>query len=62
MKKFVEYACNELSISEPKINIINSPTYSQENHSFGGYIPSEEKILVVVHNRNMADIFKNIST
>jgi len=61
MKKFVEYACNELSISEPKINIINSPTYSQENHSFGGYIPSEEKILVVVHNRNMADILRTLA-
>ena len=61
MKKFVEYACNELSISEPQINIINSPTYSQENHSFGGYIPSEEKILVVVHNRNMADILRTLA-
>jgi len=61
MKKFVEYACNELNIDEPKINIINSPTYSQENHSFGGYIPSEEKILVVVHNRNMADILRTLA-
>lgn len=61
MKKFVEYACNELEINEPKINIINSPTYSQEYKSFGGYIPSEEKILVVVHNRNMADILRTLA-
>jgi cytidyltransferase-like protein len=61
MKKFVEYACNELNIDEPKIHVINSPTYSQENHSFGGYIPSEEKILVVVHNRNMADILRTLA-
>jgi cytidyltransferase-like protein len=61
MKKFVEYACNELDINEPKIHIINSPTYSQEYKSFGGYIPSEEKILVVVHNRNMADILRTLA-
>jgi hypothetical protein len=61
MKKFVEYACNELEVNEPKIHVINSPTYSQENKSFGGYIPSEEKILVVVHNRNMADILRTLA-
>lgn len=61
MKKFVEYACNELEVNEPKINVINSPTYSQEYKSFGGYIPSEEKILVVVHNRNMADILRTLA-
>jgi cytidyltransferase-like protein len=61
MKKFVKYACNELEINEPQIGVINSPTYSQENHSFGGYIPSEEKILVVVHNRNMADILRTLA-
>jgi cytidyltransferase-like protein len=61
MKKFVEYACNELDIDEPKIHVINSPTYSQEYKSFGGYIPSEEKILVVVHNRNMADILRTLA-
>lgn len=61
MKKFVEYACRELNINEPQIHIINSPTYSQEHKSFGGYIPSEQKILVVVHNRNMADILRTLA-
>lgn len=61
MKKFVEYVCNELEINEPKIHIKNSPTYSQKYKSFGGYIPSEEKIIVVVHNRNMADILRTLA-
>jgi len=61
MKKFVEYTCNKLNIDEPKINIINSPTYSQKYKSFGGYIPSEQKIKVVVHNRNMADILRTLA-
>jgi cytidyltransferase-like protein len=61
MKKFVEYACNKLNIDEPKIHVINSPTYSQEYKSFGGYIPSEQEIKVVVHNRNMADILRTLA-
>jgi len=61
MKRFVEYACNHLDIDEPKIFVINSPLYSQEHKSFGGYMPSEQSIKVVVHNRNMADILRTLA-
>ena len=61
IKKFVEYTCSRLNIDEPHISIINSPTYSQQNKSFGGYMPSEQKILCVVHNRNMADILRTLA-
>jgi hypothetical protein len=61
MKRFVEYACNHLDIDEPKIFVINSPAYSQEHKSFGGYYPQEHKINVVVHNRNMADILRTLA-
>lgn len=61
IKSFVDYACDRLNIDEPKIYIINSPTYSQEYKSFGGYIPSEQEIKVVVHNRNMADILRTLA-
>jgi hypothetical protein len=61
IKKFVDYTCSRLNIDEPNIIIINSPSYSQKNKSFGGYIPSEQKILCVVHNRNMADILRTLA-
>jgi hypothetical protein len=61
MKKFVDYTCSRLNIDEPNITIINSPSYSQEHKSFGGYIPSEQSIKVVVHNRNMADILRTLA-
>jgi cytidyltransferase-like protein len=61
IKSFVDYACDRLNIDEPKIYIINSPTYSQEYKSFGGYMPSEQEIKVVVHNRNMADILRTLA-
>ena len=59
--KFVNYTCDRLNIDKPKISIINSPSYSQENKSFGGYMPSEQEIKVVVHNRNMADILRTLA-
>lgn len=61
VKKLVDFACEQLEIDQPQIRLINSPTYTQEHSSFGGYIPSEEKILVVVHNRNMADILRTLA-
>ena len=61
MKKFVNYACDRLNIDEPKIYLINSPSYTQEYHSFGAYHPQELKINIVVHNRNMADILRTLA-
>lgn len=58
---FVNYVSEYLSINTPKIKLVNSPDYTQEYHSFGGYLPSEEKIMVVVHNRNMADILRTVA-
>jgi hypothetical protein len=58
---FVNYVSEYLSINKPKIKLINQPGYTQEYHSFGGYLPSEEKIMVVVHNRNMADILRTVA-
>jgi hypothetical protein len=59
--RFVDYTCDRLNIDKPKIFIINSPTYSQKYKSFGGYIPLEQEIKVVVHNRNMADILRTLA-
>jgi cytidyltransferase-like protein len=61
MGRFVDYACDRLNIDKPKVFIINSPSYSQEHKSFGGYYPQEQEIKVVVHNRNMADILRTLA-
>lgn len=61
MGRFVNYACDRLNIDKPQIKLINSPEYTQEHHSFGGYFPQEQKIHVVVHNRNMADILRTLA-
>lgn len=61
IKKLVDFACEQLEIDQPHISLITSPTYTQEHSSFGGYMPSDEKIMVVVHNRNMADILRTLA-
>ena len=61
MGKFVDYACDKLNVDKPKVFVINSPSYSQEHKSFGGYYPSEQEIKIVVHNRNMADILRTLA-
>ena len=61
MSRFVDYTCDRLNIDKPKVFIINSPSYSQEYKSFGGYYPQEQEIKVVVHNRNMADILRTLA-
>ena len=45
-----------------KAHTINHFTdYTQQYHSFGGYMPSNNNISVVVHNRNMADILRTLA-
>jgi len=61
VNEFVNYCMEYLSIDRPKLKLINSNDYAYENRSLGGYLPSEEKIIVVVHNRNMADILRTIA-
>ena len=61
IQKLVTFACEQLQIEQPPIKLINSPLYTQEHSSFGGYYPSEQKIVCVVHNRNMADILRTLA-
>lgn len=59
--EFVNYCMEYLSVDRPKIKIVNSPEYTLETHSFGGYLPAENKIIAVVNNRNMADILRTVA-
>lgn len=61
ISKLVTFACEQLQIEAPIIELIEDPSYTQEHSSFGGYIPSEQKIICVIHNRNLADILRTLS-
>ena len=59
--RFMDYATDYLSIDRPKIKLINQDGYTQQHRSFGGYSPSDKKVMVVVYNRNMADILRTLA-
>jgi len=59
--RFMEYATDYLSIDRPKIKLINQEGYTEQHRSFGGYSPSDKRVMVVVHNRNMADILRTLA-
>lgn len=61
INKLVTECCDELDIQRPSIKLINSGEYAQQNKSFAGYVPGENKILVVCKNRNLTDILRSLS-
>ena len=62
IKNFVGFVGNRLELKDvPKVYIINSPNFSQQYKSFGGYLPAQNKISVVVKGRGLADILRTIA-
>jgi hypothetical protein len=62
IKNFVDFVGNRLELKDiPKVYIINSPNFSQQYKSFGGYLPAQNKISVVVKGRGLADILRTIA-
>lgn len=63
IKKFLYFINNELDLNGdlPEITLDNSSTTAQEMKSFGKYTPSDKTLLVVIYNRNIADILRTIA-
>ena len=62
LDKFVRFVVESLGImSTPRIEYVSTSDFTQEQHSFGGYIPGNNSIMVVVANRNLADIMRSLA-
>jgi hypothetical protein len=61
INELVNYVCEDLQIERPEIKIINSTNYTQENHSFGGYQPGQNKIFLVIKDRNCSDVCRTLT-
>jgi predicted nucleotidyltransferase len=59
IQDFVNFCTDTLSINAPKIKLHTEPR--EDITSFGGYLPNEETLEVVVHNRNLADILRTVA-
>jgi cytidyltransferase-like protein len=61
LEKAIQFVCDDLEVKKPNIILIDTPDYTQEHKSFGGYVPGKQEIYAVTYNRNMADIMRSIS-
>ena len=61
LKDFVDFASQQIGLTDvPKIQVINSSKFTQDYRSFGGYVPANHKISVVIRGRNLADILRTL--
>jgi hypothetical protein len=62
IKDFILYCKKSLQITKlPKIQLITDHDWVVSMRSFGQYIPHENKLIVYIGNRNLADILRTIS-
>jgi hypothetical protein len=62
LDEFVKFVSDGLGIENiPPVEYITTTDFTQQEHSFGGYLPSEKKIKLVVANRNLMDIARTLS-
>ena len=63
INKFIEYADDRLSLmgEKPKIKISTDGETAQNMKSFGKYTPENDEIMVVVANRNLADVLRTLA-
>ena len=63
LTKFIKYAIKELQITSPPSGLTLSydTRYAKENHTFGYFDPSTNKIWLYIKNRNAADILRTLA-
>lgn len=61
IKKCFNECCKELNIPKPKLQIINNDSYTKQHNSYGGYIPSENKIILVIYGRDCMSSIRSLS-
>lgn len=63
VNEFVDYVNEyiELNNNIPEIELVHDDQRAKEMKSFGGYIPSDFKIIIVIANRNLADALRTLA-
>ena len=60
INELIQYCCKELNITEPEIIYVDED-YVEENHSYGGYQPGENKIYIFAKGRILSDLMRTLS-
>lgn len=62
LDEFVKFVSDGLGLQNvPKVEYLATTEFTQREHSFGGYRPDKKDIVVVVANRNLADIMRSLA-
>lgn len=62
IKQLVQKCFEDLNLkNKPQIDLINDSAFTQEQKSFACYYPGENKIKVVIKDRNVADLLRSLS-
>jgi hypothetical protein len=62
LDEFVKFVSDGLGIENiPTVEYLATTEFTQKEHSFGGFLPSDNKIIVVVANRNLADVMRSLA-
>jgi|JFJP01.1.fsa_nt_gi Zn-dependent peptidase ImmA (M78 family) len=62
IEEFVEFVAKKLGFEEnlPDIELSDKEGHAGEMKSFGGYMPGEYSILLIITNRNLADSLRTL--
>lgn len=60
INELIQYCCKELNITEPEIIFVKED-YVEENHSYGGYQPGENKIYIFAKSRMVSENMRTLS-
>ena len=61
IRKFIKFAKEFLGLKKaPKIFMNHDELFGSNNKSFGHFLPDQEKIVIAVSNRNLADILRTL--
>jgi hypothetical protein len=62
LQAFVDFVADGLGIqNKPTLQYEESLEFTQRERSFGGFVPEDNKIIVVVGNRNLADVMRSLA-
>ena len=62
LNDFLKYCADILELSElPEIQLVTDKSYSAKYKSFGGYQPGENKIILAIEGRHIADILRTLA-
>jgi hypothetical protein len=60
LKQAYDDGCKTLSLNKPTLIIITNDNYCNTHSSFGGYLPSFDKIYLVIKGRNVSDCCRTL--